>query len=417
MDKTVNANKKKIVLNYRKVMECLESVDFALPGLEIQEEIVRISIPESFSISEQPDDTICMLRRLYTIGMCDHVKKISFDHSECKFLGLSASTIMDIILLVILKYREKRGKTLELSGKLPQNPMVKDVLLASGLPYHVNARSKVVYDSTNVEKFETVSGECSNDARQSGRIATELTEYFNRCLLHQSMRLRDEGISLLVTLLGEVLGNCEIHGGEHATWYTQGHYEDNSNKAYGEMQLLFLNLGNTIYQGLKYNSSEETKKRLEYYLERHKLSFSEEWNEEMACTVFALQEGISRLRNRNIKGYECRGTGTVTLIEALKSIGGSGDGQMPEMTIVSGRTYIKFDGRYNMRMETFQNDLVFGNGEKRILAFNQENDIYRPADSTAVLQMKENFPGTVISLRIYLDSRYIMKAGGEGLDE
>lgn len=70
-----------------------------------------------------------------------------------------------------------------------------------------------------------------------------------------------------------------------------------------------------------------------------------------------------------------------------------------------------------MRMETFQNDLVFGNGEKRILAFNQENDIYRPADSTAVLQMKENFPGTVISLRIYLDSRYIMKAGGEGLDE
>ena len=51
------------------------------------------------------------------------------------------------------------------------------------------------------------------------------------------------------------------------------------------------------------------------------------------------------------------------------------------------------------------------------MAFNQENDIYRPADSTAVLQMKENFPGTVISLRIYLDSRYIMKAGGEGLDE
>ena len=84
----------------------------------------------------------------------------------------------------------------------------------------------------------------------------------------------------------------------------------------------------------------------------------------MACTVFALQEGISRLRNRNIKGYEGRGTGTVTLIEALKSIGGSGDGQMPEMTIVSGRTYIKFDGRYNMRMETFQNDLVFGNGGK-----------------------------------------------------
>ncbi len=87
------------------------------------------------------------------------------------------------------------------------------------------------------------------------------------------------------------------------------------------------------------------------------------------------------------------------------------------MTIVSGRTYIKFDGQYNMCMETFQNDLAFGNGKKRILAFNRGNDIYKPADSTAVLQMKENFPGTVISLRIYLDNRYIMKEGGDGLDE
>ncbi|MDE6602926.1 MAG: hypothetical protein K2K90_12365 [Lachnospiraceae bacterium] len=152
-------------------------------------------------------------------------------------------------------------------------------------------------------------------------------------------------------------------------------------------------------------------------MDRHNSSFSEKWNEEMACTVFALQEGISRLRDKDIEGYEGRGTGTVTLIETLNSIGRRDDGQLPEMTIVSGRTYIKFDGQYNMCMETFQNDLAFGNGKKRILAFNRGNDIYKPADSTAVLQMKENFPGTVISLRIYLDNRYIMKEGGDGLDE
>lgn len=417
MSKTVNTDKKSFISNYQKVMEHLESVGFALPHLQLQNERLRINIPENFSISEQPNETIYLLRVLYTAGMCDVVKTISFDHSKCKFLGLSASTIMDIILLAILDYREKMGKPLSLSGKLPEDPMARDVLLASGLPYHVKARSEFEYDRTNVEKFETVSGECSNDVRQSGKIATELTEYFNRCLSHQGMKLRNEGISLLATLLGEVLGNCEIHGGERATWYTQGHYEDNHNKAYGEMQLLFLNLGDTIYQGLRYNASEETRKRLNYYLERHNLSFSEEWNEEMACTVFALQEGISRLRDKDIEGYEGRGTGTVTLIETLKLIGGRDDGQLPEMTIVSGRTYIKFDGRYNMRMETFRNDLAFGNGKKQILAFNKGNDIYKRADSAAVQQMRENFPGTVISLRIYLDNRYIMKEGGDGLNE
>lgn len=417
MDGGTSEKKKNFVLNYKKIMGHLEVADFMLSDLKIQDSQVFVNIPKRFSISEQPDKTIYLLRWLYTIGMCDIVNEITFDHSRCEFLGLSASTIMDIILLTVIECREKMEKHLALSGKFPTNPMVRDVLLASGLPYHINAKYELEYNRTNVEKFETVSGECCNDIRQSGRIATELTEYFNRCLLHQKMKLRDEGISLLATLLGEVLGNCEIHGGEHATWYTQGHYEDNCNKNYGEMQLLFLNLGDTIYQGLKYNSSKETKKRLEFYLEKHNPFFSKEWSEEMACTVFALQEGISRLRDKDVEGYNGRGTGTVTLIETLNLIGRCDDGQLPEMTIISGRTYIKFAGQYNMNMKVFRNDPAFGNGEKRIIAFNKENNIYKPADHGVVRQLKENFPGTVISLRIYLDNRYIMKAEGGSLNE
>lgn len=44
-------------------------------------------------------------------------------------------------------------------------------------------------------------------------------------------------------------------------------------------------LGDIIYEGLKYDSSEETKERLKFFLERHHQHFSEFWNEEMACTV------------------------------------------------------------------------------------------------------------------------------------
>ena len=36
-----------------------------------------------------------------------------------------------------------------------------------------------------------------------------------------------------------------------------------------------------------------------------------------------------------------------------------------------------------------------------------ENDIYKPADPRNVMYMKEYFPGTIISLKFYLDRNYI----------
>lgn len=412
MSKTVNSEEKtRFSPDYSKVLKHLNGENFALPVRENQEKKLVVNIPEIFSVSEQPDKTIHLLKWLYAIGMCESVEEIVFDHSRCGFLGLSASTIMDIIIFSVREYRKEIGKKLTLRGKLPKNQMVRDVLLASGLPYHLNANYNSEYDRNRVEKFETISGECSTDKRQSGKIATELTEYFNKCLSHQKMTLREDGLLLMATLLGEVLGNCEIHGGEQATWYTQGHYEDNLNETYGEMQLLFLNLGNTIYKGLKYDSSDETKERLRYFSEKHESYFSEAWNEEMAYTVFALQEGISRLRDKEIEGYKGRGTGTVSLIETFNRIGKGNYGQIPEMTIISGQTYIKFDGQYTMKEEKFTDDPAFGNGCKKIIAFNKENDIYQPADHASVQQLKECFPGTIISLKIYLDHRYIMKEG------
>ena len=97
---------------------------------------------------------------------------------------------------------------------------------------------------------------------------------------------------------------------------------------------------------------------------------------------------------------EGRGTGTVSFIETLHLIGKRADGQLPEMTIISGKTYIKFDSRHKMQTINFNNDPAFGNGKKSIIAFNVDNDIYQPADHTNVRQLKENFPGTIISIRM-----------------
>ena len=164
----------------------------------------------------------------------------------------------------------------------------------------------------------------------------------------------------------------------------------------------------TIYEGLKRESSVETKKRLEHIVKRQQAFINKSWDEETIYTVFALQEGISRLRDKNIEGYEWRGSGTVSMIEMFHDIGESETGLKPQMTIVSGSTQIKFSEKYKMKTENFVSDEIFGTGEKKIIAFNEENNIYIPADSKHVIKLKEYFPGTVISLKFYLDGRYII---------
>lgn len=397
--------------DYNKVIKHLDNNHFSLRrkfwDFDLPQQ--KIEIPKSFSLFENAEEAIYLLRHTYTLCKNPKIKKIIFDHSKCIDLELSASTIMDIIVLAVDKYRQKLNNPLDFEGDLPHNRKTRDILLASGLPYHLKADSLMHCDEDHVERFETIKGEHSMSANKADETATKLTIYFNKCLKTQSMELNDEGKRVLGRILGEVISNCEIHGGESSTWYTQGHYQIKEDNSYGEMQLLFLNLGETIYEGLKSRlTSLETKQKLYSMMKKQRQYISSSWDEEMIYTVFALQEGISRLRDKNIEGYEARGSGTVSMIEMFYDIGKSQNGLKPQMTIVSGNTQIIFTDNYKMRTVTFTDDEVFETGEKRIIAFNDENNIYAPANPHNVIKMKQYFPGTVISLRFYLDSRYII---------
>ena len=394
--------------DYYKIIGHLDNKKFAFPRIVADSKLCKtIVIPEVFSISADAESAIKLLRDIYTICRNIKIQEIRFDHSNCTNLGLSASTIMDIIVLATKEYREKQGKPLDFAGDLPRDKYARDILLASGLPYHLKADSFIQADESHIERLETIKGLHDLVANKAGETATKLTLYFNKCLKTQNMELNNEGTRLFSTILGEVISNCEIHGGKASTWYTQGHYQTKEDNSFGEMQLLFLNLGETIYEGLKNNSSEETEHKLHYLINHHKKYMKSSWDEEMIYTVFALQEGISRLRDSNINGYEGRGSGTVSMIEMFYDIGASKNGLKPQMTIVSGNTQIKFTEKYKMKAVVFRDDEAFGSGEKRIIAFNNENDIYIPANPENVIKMNQYFPGTVISLKFYLDSRYI----------
>ena len=368
----------------------------------------RVSIPSNFSVLYNPEGVIRFLKRFYATLQSGAVKEIYLDYSACNELGLSASVVMDAIALAVDEYRSAKNNSLDWSGNLPKQKYAREIIRAGGLPHHIGAE---IYENTKIEQieqFEMVRGSYNPQKKKAGIVATELTLYLDRCLHTQKYRLNELGKSLFSDMLGEVITNCEIHGGINAMWYTQGYYKIIDEANVGEMQLVFLTIGDTIYEGLKKDTNEETRQKLEHMQTRQLQYMSNSWNEETIYTVLALQEGISRLRTEKIEGYAYRGSGTVNLIERFYTIGGTNNSTItPKMSIISGHTCIEFSDKYKLQKMQFKNDVIFGNSNSRIIAFNGENDIYKPADPRNVMYMKEYFPGTIISLKFYLDRNYI----------
>lgn len=374
------------------------------------EDCVKISIPSIFSISYNSEGVIKFLKTFYTTVRNPTVKEVYLDYSNCNELGLSASVVMDAIALAIDEYRFEKNIPLNWSGNLPKEKYACDIVRAGGLPYHIGAKIFGKSKVDSIEQFEMVKGSHNQQRKKAGIVATNLTIYLDRCLQTQKYKLNDFGKSIFSDMLGEVITNCEIHGGSDSMWYTQGYYKIIDEANIGEMQLVFLTIGDSIYEGLKKESNDETIQKLEHMKKMHAGYLSNSWNEETIYTVLALQEGISRLRTEKIKGYEFRGSGTVNLIEKFYTIGGTNNSNVePKMSIISGHTRIEFSDKYKLKKKKFENDVIFGNTNSRIIAFNDENDIYKPADSNNVKYMKEYFPGTIISLKFYLDRNYIEK--------
>ena len=84
----------------------------------------------------------------------------------------------------------------------------------------------------------------------------------------------------------------------------------------------------------------------------------------------------------------------MSLIRNLYSIGFSEQKDFrPIMSILSGRIHIIFD-----------EDADYEN-----LSFNKENSILLPPNTKNVKRIDEFFPGTIISMKFYLDGKYLRR--------
>jgi len=75
------------------------------------------------------------------------------------------------------------------------------------------------------------------------------------------------------------------------------------------------------------------------------------------------------------------------------------------MALLTGKTLISFDGTYHIQEPS--------PGARKVIAFNEENDLAKKPDSRAVSVLsEESFPGVVISISAPLTSDMIEQAHG-----
>ena len=378
---------KRVIFN--KVIKLLDLKNF-YQKIERNENIVFIEIPEKFSLIVNPEESIRVLKKIFTAIQNEKIQELFLDYSKCEALGLCASSVTDIIILNGIKYRRMLNRPLKTRGNMPKSDEAKKIFAISGLVKHLGI-SKV--EDINTIRLDILKNE------EQGKMTDKIIEYYNRCLNTQNYQLTQQGKGKFGEMIGEVLDNVDQHAGELATWYAAGHFNIDQNRKNGKCRLVLFDFGESIYESLNSkDTTEYTKKLLKDKTKEQYNMFTKKWNEEPLWMLYVLQYNVSRKR---IDINDDRGKGTIKLIDNFMKIGKNKEGNNPLMTILSGNGYILFDSKYTLKKKQI--------GEKNIpiIAFNEENDLSKKPDEKYVKRIDEGFPGTMISMEFYLDKEYI----------
>jgi len=367
---------------------------------------VELDVPVQFSMIENPEGTLAFLSKLRDVVVSPKVSRIKLNHKTCEHTDLCASVLMDVLLINGQSHWRRTRQSVVIEGNMPNKDHPLHVLLVnSGVVAHLVKPVNIPSELTaGIKTFKLVKGGKTSPLKSARKevIATELAAYFDGCLRTMGFQLKAPAQGLLTSIVSEVLDNAELHGNADGKWYAIGYFNPNAaNAVDSSCHIVLFNFGDTLHQTLK--RSPKLRKRMAELADIQNgpwWNFSTKFKESTIWSLFALQEGVSRLSDDpNEIG---RGSGTVDMIEFFHQLSGGEQ----RMCVVSGDAYILNDGTFKPGKDS-QNNTV--------LAFNADNDLSKPPDSRFVRALERSFPGTLISLRFPFNREHLEKLSLEAI--
>ncbi len=368
----------------------------------------KIIVPKFFSFENNNDDSIVFFKRLLsTYMLSDEV--ITIDFSLCEKIDISNAMFLEILLKEFSKtenrynncYYKKVNKVINCtkSNSLKVNKCLFILKIIREVPdINENDRYLDLGLKTGLKTRK------SYKESHKGAICLKIRHFVNESLKASSVELNPNGITKLDNLISEILNNAEDHS-IHNEWYVNGvsYIETNENDPIIELNLAILNLGFSIYKGFKRTQQKnidimnKMKKIYNKHLRQMNI-FSPTFAEDDLYTLYALQEGISRLKFID----QSRGNGTMNFINAFIDLGAFGEDNpsyKSHLNIISGNTTLLCD---NTRKPYIKDD-------NRYLSLNKENDIAILPEKEFLKHNNEYFPGTFLEVKIYLNDAFFKK--------
>lgn len=361
--------------------------------------------PTRFSFIESPDDTLQAVAD-FARAASGRERIVEVLQGDCEEIDLCAAAALNALAL-----SAKFEHRMRFRGDYPKQAEPKEIVLATGLP---KCLGLPLPEMKAFRTFPLVRGKkghiSATEASAKEAETQRLVEYLDSCLQTYGFALSAAGKDYFGKLVGEVITNAEEHSGR-TFWWIAAYLRQPPGRSYGDCHLTVFNFGRSLAESLQ-QLPRRARLRMEIdrlirVQRRARFFMPSRWTEENLWTLYALQEGVSR-RNDETDLLGHYGLGTVKMIETFQHLGQTTlPGTQPMMCVVSGRTHVLFDNRYRMQpKKTARGE------ERRVIAFNPQNDLRRPPDPLSVRNLRRPFPGTLISLRFYLDPKYLVTLGG-----
>jgi len=368
-------------------------------GWYIREETATIKCPKTFSLIENPDETIEAFDRMVVARRDPRVREIIIDQRGVVDTDLCASAVLGVLV------QGGKGQVDRYQHLLPTDPAARELARAAGLPRILRVPFA---DSRGVLFYDLVAGPPNAQRAKGSSLkeieATNIVDYIDRCFGKYDFKLLPETRRHLSILITEVLSNSEDHT-DLGAWWMAAYLRQGA--AFGDCHLTLFNLGRTISESLRApNVSERVRGGCEPVRQAllSRKAFKRGYTEECFWNLAALQPGVTS-KPEGATVDEDRGTGFVRIIEAFQEIGVSPRApSAPVMAVISGSSYIRLDGTY--RLQDYRNE--DGNSVQRI-AFNADNDLKEPPDRRFVHTIRKHFPGTILSCRFYIDRQHLLE--------
>jgi hypothetical protein len=367
-----------------------------------------IKVGKNFSIFVNPDEVF----RLCSIvnNSINHFNDdfITIDFSDCELTDLHSLFILRVI------GSEHRFNQIKLQEKLKTKDVITNIVIKQSRIEEVNKRllaAEIVPTiSTKIEKMMPISkmglyigtgSQLHPNENKKGPTATKIVKYLtDNCLSRFGYKLSPQEKNDLISLISEILNNCEDHSHLNKWYATGALFEDNriinnpDKDIIGEISVTIMNFGQTFFEGVEDTKLENVdmyKGICALYEKVSKEKGGDQFSKENYVTLYSLQEGVSRLKFED----ESRGTGTMKFINCFMNINNYEDLDKkyhPYLAILTGKTLIKCDNRYK----------PFVSHGKNFLSLNKENDLTKPPESQNLISLNSKFPGTLLAVNIYL---------------